>query len=163
MQEGKYKEGSLWLAQKWAMIRARAPALPDLYQALRDLLSGTALGAVTAVLVSLNVSRDIPWLKRGLARFLPARVFDRPEFFDLALHVGGIAVSVLVLLAVGWLLLRIFVSWWRGAFRGILLMWWLTTAVWLFQSKGIFRLQLLWPILPLLFTLATVMAHRKEE
>src|SRR5215472_10321005 len=133
-----------WAMQTWTTVRAHAPELSNVYEAARDLLFGVILGAVTAVLIGISVHRDIPWLRHELARFLPGKIFERPDFFDLAYRVGSIAFSVLGVVLVGWVLVRFIVSWWHGKFRGILLMWWITTTAWLYLSRGVFGLQLLW-------------------
>lgn|SRR5215472_1991808 len=151
----------------WAKLRANVPDLAELYQAIRDLLLGTSLGVATALLMYFTVSKGfVGLLPGGWARLLPERKIDPPDFLNLALTVGGIAVSLLGAVVLGWVLIRLFLSWWKGEFRGILWIWWFTTALWLYQSKGVFRPQLIWPTLPLLFTVAVVMAEiakRKEK
>lgn len=154
------------LIRTWAKVRAHVPDLAELYEAIRDLLLGISLGVATALLAYFSFSQGfVGLLPGGWARLLPTRTVRPPDFLNLGLTVGGIAVSLLGGLILAWVLIRLFILWWRGEFRGILWIWWFTTALWLYQSKGVFRPQLIWPTLPLLFTMAVVMAQiakRKE-
>jgi hypothetical protein len=148
-------------------LRAYVPDLAELYQAIRDVLLGISLGVATALLTYFTVSQGfVGLLPGGWGRLLPERKIHPPDFLNLGLTVGGIAVSLLGAVVLGWVLIRLVLSWWKGESRGILWMWWFTTALWLYQSKGVFRTQLIWPTLPLLFTVAVVMAQiakRKEK
>ncbi len=164
MRDEPNGSGIGWFTKTWAQVRAHVPELAELSRAVRDSLFGTSLGAATALMTYFTVSQGFRGLLPArLAKSLQGSAIQRPDFYDLALVVGGFAVLALIMAILGWFLKRLFISWWHGAFRGILLIWWLTTALWLYQSKGVFRPQLLWPALPLLFTIATVMAHRSRR